>query len=254
MVAIGGASLIGGLVQGNQASQDAKGARYRQRQMQKQKLDIAQSQNKRADTLFNRYMDLYAPAKKKVLNQAMEGVFNPNQAAGKAVAGIETAAEANQAVRQRHLRRSGVNPNSGRFAALSNRFAINKAAAEAGAANQARRQAVLENFDIRNQVSQGGNALIGQASQYAGQASRGLGDVAQAQGRAAGRAEGLAAGFGQQAGMGLGMIAGGLRRGFGASGSGSGSGGGLNLGSELDEEPFSGDYDDFIDFSDNGGF
>lgn len=47
---------------------------------------------------------------------------------------------------QRNLTRLGINPNSGRFAGAAQDYALNRAAAEAGARNLARIQARQENF------------------------------------------------------------------------------------------------------------
>lgn len=54
---------------------------------------------------------------------------------------------------QRDLLRRGVNPNSGRFAGMSQSFALNKAAAEAGARNQARLMARNENYQRANALA-----------------------------------------------------------------------------------------------------
>lgn len=54
---------------------------------------------------------------------------------------------------QRNLTRMGINPNSGRFAGMNQSFAINRAAAEAGARNQARLQARNENFQRANAIA-----------------------------------------------------------------------------------------------------
>ena len=54
---------------------------------------------------------------------------------------------------QRNLTRMGINPNSGRFAGMNQSFAINRAAAEAGARNQARLQARNENFQRANTLA-----------------------------------------------------------------------------------------------------
>ena len=47
---------------------------------------------------------------------------------------------------RRNMTRMGINPNSGRFAGMEQSFALNRAAAEAGARNLARIQARNENF------------------------------------------------------------------------------------------------------------
>jgi hypothetical protein len=54
---------------------------------------------------------------------------------------------------QRDLTRMGINPNSGRFAGAAQSYALNRAAAEAGARNQARLQARNENFQRANTIA-----------------------------------------------------------------------------------------------------
>lgn len=54
---------------------------------------------------------------------------------------------------QRNLTRMGINPNSGRFAGMNQSFALKRAAAEAGARNQARLQARNENFQRANTIA-----------------------------------------------------------------------------------------------------
>lgn len=53
----------------------------------------------------------------------------------------------------RDMTRMGINPNSGRFAGMSQNFALNRAAAEAGARNQARLQARNENYQRANSLA-----------------------------------------------------------------------------------------------------
>jgi hypothetical protein len=53
----------------------------------------------------------------------------------------------------RDMTRMGINPNSGRFAGMSQSYALNRAAAEAGARNQARLQARNENFQRANSIA-----------------------------------------------------------------------------------------------------
>jgi hypothetical protein len=83
---------------------------------------------------------------------------------------------------RRDLGRSGVNPNSGRFAGLLSRWGLQRAAAESGAMSRASRASEQDRFGRLQSVASGANAqasmgagLLGQASgalSTAGQASR----------------------------------------------------------------------------------
>lgn len=198
-VAAAAVAAGGAIYSANKASHSADHAES----IEQQKQDLANRDDQRSGQLFDRYMSLYGPAQKKVLRTAEKGLFNPKQEAARAVAGVERSAEQNAQVRERNATRLGVNPNSGRFQALAHDDAINTAAAEAGAANNARRSAVLNNFNVLNQASQEGNALIGQSSQYAGMAGAGLADVGDYYGRQADAYNRASAGYGAVAGAGL---------------------------------------------------
>ena len=86
---------------------------------------------------------------------------------------------------QRDMSRMGINPSSGRFAGLQQKWGRAKAAATAGAMTRARRGASRENFSRLLSASQAGlntASRAGGLSANAGQMSRGLandwGDIA----------------------------------------------------------------------------
>ena len=91
---------------------------------------------------------------------------------------------------QRNLTRMGINPNSGRFAGMTQSFALKRAAAEAGARNQARLQARNENFQRANTIaglgynySNLGLSAANNATSAINSATSALGSAASAQGK-----------------------------------------------------------------------
>lgn len=90
----------------------------------------------------------------------------------------------------RDMTRMGINPNSGRFAGMSQSFALKRAAAEAGARNQARLQARNENF-------QRANALANLGYNYSGLGLNAANSATSAYNAAAGNQQRYAAALGQ---------------------------------------------------------
>lgn len=90
---------------------------------------------------------------------------------------------------QRNLSRMGINPNSGRFAGANLDMALTRAAAEAGARNQARIQARNENFTRAGSLSGVGKGYAGLGLQAASGASGALGSAANIYSAAANNAD-----------------------------------------------------------------
>lgn len=82
----------------------------------------------------------YRALEDSILNdvQRMDARRTQDQFAGQAAADIQQSLGTQRAVANRNLTRLGINPNSGRFAALNSDFALRGAAATAGAKTQAR--------------------------------------------------------------------------------------------------------------------
>lgn len=74
------------------------------------------------------------------------GEVSENDLVGQAVTDNTIAYNKAWDAANRNLTRMGINPNSGRFAGMDQSYALARAAAEAGARNQARIQARNENF------------------------------------------------------------------------------------------------------------
>lgn len=98
-----------------------------------------------------------------------------SELAGKAQADVQQAFANTEAQQARSLSRMGVNPNSGKFAAMSNQNSLAKASASAGAANNARTQAEDMGYKLTDRAVNAlagypamGMTATGQGAQYGG--------------------------------------------------------------------------------------
>lgn len=94
------------------------------------------------------------------------------QLAGQAIADVNQAFGIQQQALQRNMTRMGVNPNDGKFAAMSNQNAIAAAAAQANAANKTREAALLEGLQLKTGVA---NMMQGYPAQSMAATSAGAG-------------------------------------------------------------------------------
>ena len=165
-----------------------------------------------------------------------------NELARKAQASVQQSFDNTEAQQMRSLSRMGVNPNSGKFAAMSNQNSLAKASALAGAANNARTQAEDMGYKLTDRATnalagypamgmtatgagaqygglglstvnaglQGMNSGFGQGANVAGSSAQGYGNIWNSQNNAYQAAQNASnaasAGLGQAAGM-LGMMA-----------------------------------------------
>ena len=81
------------------------------------------------------------------------GEVSENDLVGRAVTDNTLAYNKAWDAANRNLTRMGINPNSGRFAGMDQSYALARAAAEAGARNQARIQARNENFSRAKSIA-----------------------------------------------------------------------------------------------------
>lgn len=98
-----------------------------------------------------------------------------NELARKAQASVQQSFDNTEAQQMRSLSRMGVNPNSGKFAAMSNQNSLAKASASAGAANNARTQAEDMGYKLTDRATNAlagypslGMTATGQGAQYGG--------------------------------------------------------------------------------------
>jgi hypothetical protein len=88
--------------------------------------------------------------------------------AGQAAADVTQAYAGALDQNQRNMERMGVNPNSGRFAALTNEINLNKAKDTAGAMNKARNDTEMQGIALRTGAAQFGRNMpnTGIAAEY----------------------------------------------------------------------------------------
>lgn len=192
----------------------------------------ATDQQALAKSQLDQYNNQFSPINAKIAEQAMNIDSSANQeaAAGAARSDVLANAAQQRAAGTRQLAAMGVNPNSGRYAGLSNASDINTALGAAGAANTARQNVQAQGMALRGQASQLGQQVLGNS-----QAASSLGlQAQQAQQGAAQNAFGLrssALGQGQQAitaglaGLGVGNISANTSLNAGSSAIGAGSAG-----------------------------
>ena len=112
----------------------------------------------------------YKPAMQQQLDYAKEYTTPERMAAnrGQAIAGVNTAFDANRAAAERTLGSYDINPSSGRFAGLDAGLAAKRAAAAAGVGTQSDRQTEMMGQQLLDNAIKTGSVLPGQAANEAG--------------------------------------------------------------------------------------
>lgn len=158
-VAVGGATLVSGLVSGSKSGK-----------AQKQQMAIEQEKIRFAKQRYNDADQLYGGLQQKVVDQAMEGVRPDLQGVSdRASADIATQySGANESIMRNNMR-MGINPNSGSYQTQLRSTALSEALAKAGGITRAREternNAEQQTFSRRFQVGQMGiNQMNGTAS------------------------------------------------------------------------------------------
>lgn len=115
----------------------------------------------RADEQWQIYKNLFQPVESKMVGDAMG--FNSQERkdrmAGQAAADVTQAYTGALDQNQRQMERMGINPNSGRFAAINNETNLARAKDTAGAMNQARTNTELQGMAMRQGVAQFGRNM-----------------------------------------------------------------------------------------------
>jgi hypothetical protein len=111
--------------------------------MADQEYEISAANKLRADEYAAYERDTFRPLEKQIVADAQnyDTEAKRNQLAGRAVGDISQAFGVVRQQAGREAASRGLNPNSGRFAALNNQLSIQEALARAGASTQARNQA-----------------------------------------------------------------------------------------------------------------
>lgn len=112
-----------------------------------------------------------------------------DQKAGQAVADVEQQLAAAQGQQSRQLARMGVNPNDGKFAAMSNQMTMTGALGKAQAANKAREQVELQGYARKMDAANLGRNLASNQATSAGVALNAGNSAAQTGGMALSQAQ-----------------------------------------------------------------
>jgi hypothetical protein len=135
-----------------------------------QQLGDSQTAQARATDQWNTYKDTFQPIEQKMAQEAMDrgGVADQADSAGRAVADVNAQGANARAQGLRSMAAMGVNPNSGRFAAMGQQNDLAQAATAAGAATTARRQAVDQGVSLRAGAAAFGRNQVNTAGQQVG--------------------------------------------------------------------------------------
>ncbi|MBN9125951.1 MAG: hypothetical protein BGO99_10775 [Nitrosospira sp. 56-18] len=126
-----------------------------------QQIDTADTNNQRSDEQWQLYKTLFQPVEAKMVNDAMNFDSPERQAqlAAQAGADVTKSYQGAQDQNQRNMERMGVNPNSGKFQAISNEAGLAQAADTAGAMNTARNNAITQGMALRQGAAQFGRNM-----------------------------------------------------------------------------------------------
>ena len=129
---------------------------------------IAQQQIATADTntarsadQWDSYTKLFKPVEAQMVNDATnwDSTERKNQMAAEAGADVTNSYQAASDTSARQMQAMGINPNSGRYAALNNEATLSQAKDTAGAMNKARRDTEQQGVALRTGVAQFGRGL-----------------------------------------------------------------------------------------------
>lgn len=156
-------------------------------QVTQTQMDVMKANNQRAQEYSDYEKSTYRPLEQSIVKEANEFSTEGKREAlaTKAAADVNTAFANTRAQESRALSRMGVNPNSGRFAALNNQLSLTQAATSAGAMTKARDSAEQLGFARKMDAAGLGRNLATNASTAYG-ISVGAGDSAGKNSMAAG--------------------------------------------------------------------
>lgn len=130
-------------------------------QIAQQQIDTSNKNTARSDDQWNQYKSLFQPLEQQMVEDANNWDSPERQArmAAEAGADVTTGYGAARDQNQRSMERMGVNPNSGKFQAISNETNIAQAKDTAGAMNQARRATEQQGIALRTGAAQFGRNM-----------------------------------------------------------------------------------------------
>lgn len=126
-----------------------------------QQIQTADTNTARAQEQWDQYKNLFQPVEEKMVQDATNWDSDERKArmAAEAGADITRSYQGARANTQREMERMGVNPNSGRFAALNNESLASEAKDSAGAMNKARRDTEQQGIALRSGAAQFGRGM-----------------------------------------------------------------------------------------------
>lgn len=129
-------------------------------------LDTSNQNLEQAKAQWDRYSQLFAPVEEQVVKDATsyDSTSNLDRVAGEAASGVQSQYKNALGQQRRQMASMGVNPNSGRAAALESEGALGLAAAKAGAANNARNTAIDKGISLRAGAANFGRNMPNTAS------------------------------------------------------------------------------------------
>jgi len=138
------------------AAQDPLIAKIAQQQIQS-----ADTNTARANDQWNQYKTMFQPVENQMVTDAQNFDSPERQAQQAAMAGADVTNSYNGALdsNQRNMERMGVNPNSGRFAAINNETNLAQAKDTAGAMNNARNNTIMQGMALRQGAAQFGRNM-----------------------------------------------------------------------------------------------
>ena len=126
-----------------------------------QQIDSGDANAKRAESQWQIYRDLFAPVEEQMVEDANNWDSNARkeQMAAEAGADVTRGYAGARDQNERAMERMGVNPNSGRFAGLTNETNLGQAKDTAGAMNAARRGTEQQGLALRTGAAQFGRNM-----------------------------------------------------------------------------------------------
>jgi hypothetical protein len=115
----------------------------------------------RSDEQWQIYKNLFAPVEERMVQDAnnFDSQERKDRMAGQAAADVTQSYDNTADQNQRAMERMGINPNSGRFQAISNETALAQAKDTAGAMNKARTDTELQGMALRQGAAQFGRNM-----------------------------------------------------------------------------------------------
>lgn len=126
-----------------------------------QQIQSGQDNADRATEQWNIYKSMFQPVESKMVDDAMnfDSPDRQNMLAGQAAADVTQGYTGALDQNQRAMERMGVNPNSGKFAAINNETNLAQAKDTAGAMNSARNNAITQGMALRQGAAQFGRNM-----------------------------------------------------------------------------------------------